>query len=521
MLIYNYKKEFLGIDEKDLKILGFNDLEELRREITDFADLFVKTPGYIHNFQHVHWIDFITCGESSEESKVIINVKARNYRATLNIASAYLLDSPSSKAYFINLNNLKELSNKDVENISTDIANKPVVIPTQAPAKTFTAPKEEVRSPIAPSVTHDPYESPLDLDMDFDEEPKKEVKPKTTEAPKEIKKSDHILDIGDLSLDVDFEEELPKAPAKTSVKTKESFNNGYVYDPKVASEELGLPIDLIEEFIQDFIAQSHEFKDGLYKSFSEGNLDNLKVLSHKLKGVAANLRIEDALETLTIINSSADINVLQENLDTFYKIIAKLAGETVEVENVTVAVADNQEVAIDEDDFKLDFKETEKSAPLALDIEDDLYSDPIDLDEPLTLSIDEDSEESLDLLEMKDEDKIEISESEKPQETKKGYSKKSIANEIGLDSNSFAELFEDYMNESTSITKDIKNFIENDDLASCKREAFKLKGMSEHMRIDSFTSELETLIKASDKDQMIDAITKIDAELAHISTVEV
>jgi len=53
MLIYNYQKEFLGIDEKDLKTLGFNSLSELRAEVTDFADLFVKTPGYVHNFQHV------------------------------------------------------------------------------------------------------------------------------------------------------------------------------------------------------------------------------------------------------------------------------------------------------------------------------------------------------------------------------------------------------------------------------------------------------------------------------------
>jgi len=59
MLIYNFQKEFLGIDAKDLQELGYHDLSSLRSEVTDFADLFVKTPGYIHNFQHVHWIDFI------------------------------------------------------------------------------------------------------------------------------------------------------------------------------------------------------------------------------------------------------------------------------------------------------------------------------------------------------------------------------------------------------------------------------------------------------------------------------
>ena len=61
MLIYNYKKEFLGIDENDLTALGLSNLADLRAEAADFADLFVKTPGFIHNFKHVHWIDYIVC----------------------------------------------------------------------------------------------------------------------------------------------------------------------------------------------------------------------------------------------------------------------------------------------------------------------------------------------------------------------------------------------------------------------------------------------------------------------------
>ena len=74
MLIYNYKKEFLGIDEADLEALGLNNLEELRSESADFADLFVKTPGHIHNFKHVHWIDYVT-NKDGAEAKVIIHIK--------------------------------------------------------------------------------------------------------------------------------------------------------------------------------------------------------------------------------------------------------------------------------------------------------------------------------------------------------------------------------------------------------------------------------------------------------------
>jgi len=42
MLIYNYKKEFLGIDEVDLEVLGLSDLADLRAEAADFADLYTQ-----------------------------------------------------------------------------------------------------------------------------------------------------------------------------------------------------------------------------------------------------------------------------------------------------------------------------------------------------------------------------------------------------------------------------------------------------------------------------------------------
>ena len=46
MLIYNHQQEFVGINEKDLKSLGFRNLADLQSECKDFADLFVKRPTY-------------------------------------------------------------------------------------------------------------------------------------------------------------------------------------------------------------------------------------------------------------------------------------------------------------------------------------------------------------------------------------------------------------------------------------------------------------------------------------------
>ena len=42
MLIYNNKREFIGIDADDLETLGFSNLEELKEQYADFADMFAK-----------------------------------------------------------------------------------------------------------------------------------------------------------------------------------------------------------------------------------------------------------------------------------------------------------------------------------------------------------------------------------------------------------------------------------------------------------------------------------------------
>ena len=124
MLIYNFQKEFIGIDEADLEVFGFADLSELKAESSDFADMFVRTPGYIHNFKHVHWIDFVTCADPSEQSKVIIEINSKTFKALLNIETVYLSDSPTSKAYLIHLNNLRGLTLQENGDFSEDIARK-------------------------------------------------------------------------------------------------------------------------------------------------------------------------------------------------------------------------------------------------------------------------------------------------------------------------------------------------------------------------------------------------------------
>ena len=304
MLIYNSKKEFLGIDENDLLTLGFSNLLELKTKVDDFADMFVKTPGFIHNFKHVNWIDFVACADPQNNSKVIINTGNKNFRCNIEVKTIFLNDNPSSKAFLVYLNNILEVNAQ------------------------FDEPKE-----IHPNKNLDnTVENIIDKDFELDIDKK---------TPKENFTAN--------------EEKVIKEKEKETFIQMQIFDNGYYYDPEIASSELGLPVELIEEFIEDFIAQANEFKIPLYNSLDNNDTDTLKSLSHKLKGVAANLRIEDAFETLTIVNTSDNNNEITSNLDIFYNIISKLSNKKIAI--TKEKLINKVQIEEDDDDLVLTFKD--------------------------------------------------------------------------------------------------------------------------------------------------------------------
>ena len=599
MLIYNYHKEFLGIDEGDLKTLGFSNLLQLRSESADFADLFVKTPGFVHNFKHVHWIDFVTCAEGSEDSKVIIRANGKNFKATLDIKTAYLVDNPTEEAYLVNLVNVRALTHNENEQVAGDVFEKPAARTSTENTAIFNTPKPMDTVQKEPEekveIEHDPYEQSTTDTLDILESKPDIVEDIYEDTPIDLgddllEIDNDLLDLGDDLLvseaegsfveshepEIEAEPVHEEQPAvKPTVKPESKLDTipaptlilnagaDYVYDPHLASDELGLPVDLIEEFIQDFISQAAEFKDELYVSVHDGNLDNIKILSHKLKGVAANLRIEDAFEVLTTINTSEDSDEIIVNMDMFYRIIDKLAGKTAEESVATgpaVSAPETEEITNNsEDDIVLDFKDDFSQEPkIEMDIADDLEipEEIIGLEEPAEELLDfkeepeieiniaddleipeeiigleepaeEPAEELLDFKEDEPEIEINIADDlEIPEQTHQEipqvlYNKDVAASEIGLDAQSFEELFEDYVAEGNTKCNKINTAIQENNSDLWKSTAVKLKGMSDNMRIHDFTSELESIINTEDSSVAKEAIDTISAKLEQISNAEV
>ena len=547
MLLYNHKKEFIGIDTHDLEALGYTDLNSLLQECSDIAQLFVKTPGFIHDFKHVHWIDFITCAHSHDDTKAIIHANGKSFRAILQIEKLYLVADNNQLGYEVKLHNLRELTKDEQQALSDDILQRSIATPavTQSvesePLKHNTdLPKQEPQitqasSPQLPEESFDEAENFLPEEaretnlQTLQEDPYDDLFDKELDTPIEENK-ESFEDQAPINLDLeDLDEETLEEPTPvepidiaTPVKQTEqkaatedtSYQNDYVYDPHVASEELGLPIDLIEEFIQDFINQAYEFKEELYRSLENGEIDNVRILSHKLKGVAANLRIEDAFDVLVIVNTSDDVNSVALNLDRFYKIIAKLAGKESPHEVLSQTQRDSQEE--DSEDLSLEFKEEDPQEEIELEFKEEDPQEEIELEfkeedpqEEIELEIKEEEpsfyeEDIFDIDDSELSENIEITEPsdehfiEEPSTQIFSYDKNTVAGELGLDRESFDFLFNDFIQDANELMLELEAAIQNSDLAQVKKIAMKIKGMSDNMRISDLKNELQELITSSE-----------------------
>ncbi|MDM5262890.1 hypothetical protein PF327_01635 [Sulfurovum sp. XTW-4] len=78
-----------------------------------------------------------------------------------------------------------------------------------------------------------------------------------------------------------------------------------------AANDLSLPVDLIEEFVHDFIEQCHIETKNMLKAYEEGDLDAIQKIGHLLKGAASNLRINPLSDTLYKIQFCEDSSTLE------------------------------------------------------------------------------------------------------------------------------------------------------------------------------------------------------------------
>ena len=571
MLIYDHNKEFIGIDEQSLELLGYERFDELIHEHKDIAELFVKKPGYIHNFTNFPWIDFVLHAES-DDAKVIIAGKRRAVSATISISTLHLTMNPTEDGYIVTLKNIQPYQ------LDASERPEPSSATFELDTKDFNAPAHEQKkvavpvneTPLEIDITPDIEQKPLDIGQDLfiDEDPLPETLPEV-EAQKPLILDDDM----DIFFQDEEEEETPEARVEVNAEIPEPaesiFDNikeetgtpmlgaylseedksylaelevsdDYVYDPQIAADELGLPVDLIEEFIGDFIKQAHEFKDQLFSAIDNEDFDNIKVLSHKLKGVAANLRIEDSFEVLKNINESSDAKECEANLKQFYMTIGKLEGKDVEeikreLETPKAELYDltpKFEQELEPLDLP-NFEETQERLDLPLVEEENLYAAPIPdeapIEAPMVSALENSDDDIYDyglatpsedepLIIMDDEEEIasELNSFETNDEPLADiedfgsdntflqelptliFDVNTAAAEIGLSADLVGALIEDYIVEAHDMKPKLDAAILNGDTMRWKGYAIQLKGVSDNLRIHEITETLQKLIASSE-----------------------
>jgi len=394
MLIYNHEKELIGIDAKDLNTLGFKNLAQLKAQTSDFANLFVKKAGFIHNFEHVHWIDFVhTASDVDSVSEVIIKTQDKEFRAVLKIESIYLNDEPSLPAFIVYLQDLRD--------------------------------------------------SKCDEIQDF-------------------------VDEDNLEIEEEELEDLEKIDEKVEIKLEDNIQDLYVFDPKIASQELGLSVAIVEEYTLDFIKEVKKIKSTLYTSLKNDDIENIKVLSHKLKGVSTNLRIDNISEILNSIVNTNNKDKIEKNLDYLYEKIEKLLSK--------------------------DVKPIDKKIEIT-ELSDDIFSQKVD-------------------------NKIEEEEPEQVSETIEiMYDKENVAKELGISLKNFEELFYDFVVEAKILSNAINDAILEDNQDYWIIEAIKFKGISKNMLLNDCVKELDKIIQTKDKNIAQESINKIDLAIKNISNI--
>jgi len=110
----------------------------------------------------------------------------------------------------------------------------------------------------------------------------------------------------------------PQSSQNSSIAWGDAVKQKVEFDPSVAAESLGLPTELISEFVNDFIEQARESKDLFDDAYTQNDIKTIKETAHKLKGAAANLRIEPIATKLKELQDNDDLDAVPNMLIEFW-----------------------------------------------------------------------------------------------------------------------------------------------------------------------------------------------------------
>ena len=130
-----------------------------------------------------------------------------------------------------------------------------------------------------------------------------------------VKPSTMAIEDDVLSLDIELEPTPSIPEVEPEVEAVQGFGTislddvepiHFDFQTEAAANDLSLPVELIEEFVHDFIEQAHVETKNMLEAYKQGDLDTIQKIGHLLKGTSSNLRITPLADTLYEIQFCED-----------------------------------------------------------------------------------------------------------------------------------------------------------------------------------------------------------------------
>jgi len=145
-------------------------------------------------------------------------------------------------------------------------------------------------------------------------EPQTTPEPEIALQPEESVPETPVADTKEETVPV--EESVAEAPAQEEQRAPIDLSDvtpiHFDFQLEEAANDLSLPVELIEEFVNDFIVQAHDETQKMIKAYEKGDLDTVQKIGHLLKGTSSNLRITPLADTLYEIQFNEDIDRVPE-----------------------------------------------------------------------------------------------------------------------------------------------------------------------------------------------------------------
>jgi len=80
------------------------------------------------------------------------------------------------------------------------------------------------------------------------------------------------------------------------------------FDPQSSANQLGIPVDIVKEFVQDFKQQVSSHQVDFDNALAGQNIQEVNATATLLKGMSDNLRLNEISEVLKELQSETNIN---------------------------------------------------------------------------------------------------------------------------------------------------------------------------------------------------------------------